>query len=107
MNVKLSLSKNQLEAIHMLVKDGRKRNTPFNVPDSLLDDLMDKLQERLRNKIKKLTTDRKKLKLTLTSVEAKAFYCWYQNIQTDMEPNYQYEVIVCDQVYREIDKICA
>lgn len=104
MSVKLKMNKSQLGGLHLLLRDGMERNPPENVADSLLHDLMDKLAERLRARIRKLDTDCKYL--TLTYVEAKAFYCWYQNVKTDMEPQYSYEVIVCDGIYNDIDRAC-
>lgn len=108
MSVKLRLSKNQLEGLYLFVKDGLERNPPENLPDSLIHDLMDKLLERLRNKVRKISSNNKSvLSLTLSPIEAKTFHCWYQHVKTDMQPHYTYEVIVCDGIYRDIDRECA
>lgn len=108
MSVKLTLNKAQLEGWYLLLTDGMERNPPASIPDSLVDELMDKLSERIRSKLRKLTANsRTELKMTLTSIEAKAFYCWYQEVETSMRPDYPYEVIVCDGIFRGIDKECA
>lgn len=76
-----------------------------NMADKLISTLMEKLSDRLDKKSRKVWTDPKTPKsISLNDQEAMTLYCWYNAMRAYMEHDYQYEVLVADQIFNEIDR---
>ncbi len=107
MNIKLTAP--QLEGIHLLINMALNIYKPDNIGESLLHEIVDKVNDKIRLKLKRKQFDNKVgNNLTLTSVEAKAFYVWYNQICAQIhEEHYQYERIVATQIINQIDRVYA
>ncbi|WP_143960258.1 hypothetical protein [Litoribacter populi] len=103
MNFKLN--RTQLEGIHYLLTAALRMHQPTNMADSLLTELVDGVNDRIRAKIKKAEFNNKTgFSLKLNSKEAKALYCWFNQIEQSMGEHYQYECIITRQIVNDIDK---
>ncbi|MDM8176870.1 helix-turn-helix domain-containing protein [Olivibacter sp. 47] len=107
MTVKLNI--NQLEGVTLLVTAALNAYKPDNLGESLLYEIVDKVNDRLKAKIKKRQFEnRVGTSITLSSIEAKAFHCWYNQIVTIFqEDSYRYERTVANAILNQIDKVYA
>lgn len=105
----IKLTSPQLEGIHLLMNTVLNLYKPENVAESLLHEIVDKINDKIRQKLKRKQFDNKVgNNLKLTSVEAKAFYVWYQQTACIVRGNeYQYERIVAMQIINQIDRAYA
>lgn len=105
MNIKLT--KDRLEALHVIVQAALQTFTPVSMSDKLLYELVDKINDRMRDKIRKANYNNQiGWGLKLNSVDAKAFYVWYTAIESRVQiaEHYRYEAIIARDVINKIDK---
>ncbi|MFD2961337.1 MULTISPECIES: helix-turn-helix domain-containing protein [Olivibacter] len=107
MTIKLNID--QLEGVTLLVTAALNAYKPDNLGESLLYEIVDKVNDRLKAKIKKRQFEnRVGTSITLSSIEAKAFHCWYNQIVTIFqEDSYRYERSVAASILNQIDKVYA
>lgn len=102
--MKVSLTKQQLEGLHLLVTISLAELKPITIPDKLVWSLMDKLNERMRDKIRKMRSERRiDLKMTWSLEESAAFWFFLKAVREEMQQDYKYEIIVADRIYHEIE----
>jgi hypothetical protein len=103
--MKIKLTKNQLEGINTLIKVMLSQTTPYEMPDKLLYEIVDGISDKISKKLKKLQYETAGgYGLSLTSIEAKALYCWLTNLCHLYEPAYHYESLVATSIVGEIDQ---
>jgi hypothetical protein len=103
--MKLKLTKNQLEGIHNLIKVMLKEADCEEMADKLLFEIVDGIELKITKKMKKLQYQSEGgYGLSLTSIEAKALFCWLTNQVHFYEEAYQYEAIVAIGIIGEIDQ---
>lgn len=105
----IKLTNNQLEGIYILTRYMLDNYAPENIGESLLHEIVFKINEKIRAKLGRKQFDNKTgSNLTLTSIEAKAFYVWFnQNDGHIPEGTWSYELIVGTNVINQIDKVYA
>jgi hypothetical protein len=104
--MKLKLSKNQMNAIKILLAMLIECHNPTNMADNLVDTLVRQVLEKVSIKlIKSVSEGKVKHSLQLTDAEAMAVHIYLGRLVTDeIRNSYQYEAIVCDSVVRDIDR---
>jgi|GEM_PF-1928172 len=105
----IKLNQNQLEGLFILTEYLLNEHKYDNMGESLLYEIVFKIKEKIRSKLSRKQFDnRAGNSLSLTSIEAKAFYVWYnQNAIIATEENWTYERIVGTEVINQIDKTYA
>jgi len=105
MNIKLN--KARLEALHVIVGAALHTFPPISMSDKLLYEIVDKINDRMRDKIRKATYNNQVgWGLKLNSVEAKAYYVWFNAIsdRVQLAEHYRYESIIARDIVNLIDK---
>lgn len=105
--MKVKLSKNQLEGFHTLLNVALKLNKPYDMASKLLFEIVDGINDKIARKLKKLTYGSEGgYSLSLTSIEAKALFCWIGHIDEsgELSESYKYESIVSREVVAQIDR---
>ena len=95
----------QLESLHLVISAGLNHMVREEMAEKLLYEIVDGFNERIRRRLKKHANgSRITGKMTLTSIEAKALYCWYQNMQHTLEGPYKYECLIGQTLIDKIHK---
>jgi hypothetical protein len=103
--MKIKLTKTQLEGIHTLIKVMLSQTKPYEMADKLVFEIVDGISDKITRKMKKLQYEPTVgYGLSLTSIEAKALYCWLTNLCHLYDNDYQYESMVATTVVGEIDQ---
>jgi hypothetical protein len=105
MNIKLT--KERLEALHVLLNAALHIFRPTTMSDMLLNEIVDKVNDRIASKLRKSAYDnRVGYGLKLNSVDARALYIWYQRNmrQVELSENFHYESIVANEVMNQIER---
>lgn len=100
----VKLTPDELKALHLVLNASLLLVKPVrNVQASLFHELCDALCDRMRAKLKKHEIDpRKKCNMSVNSIEAKAFYCWYRSVRDGLSAPYHYECLVADNFRNQI-----
>ncbi len=105
MSVKLSLNRQKLEGMYLLVAFLLDEYPPKNKADKLLHIMAEQLWIKLRNKLEQKHSSNG-YKITLKDDEALAFDIWISKMALPVE-KYTYEVNIVRNVCLEIDCACA
>jgi hypothetical protein len=97
----LNSTKKQLEAIHMLLEVIMKEKTA-DIPSSLVKDLMQPIFKKIDDRVKAEVNGKKGWNLTLTPLQAKSYYTFFEGMQLD--PQWQWQSIIIGQHLIEIEK---
>lgn len=103
--MKIKLTKTQLEGTHNLLRVMLRETRPETMADKLVYEIVDGISDKIAKKLKKLQYENNGgYGLSLTSIEAKALYCWMLNQLHLYESNYHYEAIVGLGIMGDIDQ---
>lgn len=103
--MRIKLTKTQLEGIHNLLKVMLREVECEEMADKLLYEIVDGISDKITKKLKKLQYNTEGgYSLSLTSIEAKALFCWLTNQIHFYDEAYQYETIVATGIIGEIDQ---
>lgn len=103
--MRFKLNRTQLEGLLVLIQNGLEITPEDTMADKLIKALMRSIAERLSKKVEKVRMDVKQPKsFTMNDNESMTLYCWYNMMRVDLESDYQYEVIVTDQIFNLIDQ---
>jgi len=101
----IKLTKQQLDALHLLLRVLLHLNRPTKIADKLLIELVEIIEQKVAKKIKQCEHDnRKGYSLKLSSIDSKALYCFLTQQKHRVEESYQFEVIVANRIVRDIDQ---
>lgn len=98
--MRLPLNYNQAVQLKHLFDQVINPELPGDVAESLVKDLMFQVYKKLRNRLE--TKAKNGYSLTLTDVEGKAFYIYFQS--RCLGPNWIYEQILVDKLLVGLDK---
>jgi fatty acid/phospholipid biosynthesis enzyme len=103
--MKIKLTKTQLEGIHTLIRVMLRDAACEEMADKLLYEIVDGISDKITKRMKKLQYENNGgYGLSLSSIEAKALYCWLTNQIHIYDAAYQYESIVATGIIGEIDQ---
>ncbi len=78
---------------------------PADIAESLVYDIMVQIFKKLRNKVEAIKPGKDGYSVTLTQVEAKAYYVYFHT--RELGVNYRYEANFIQQHINQIDQIYA
>ncbi|QNK63972.1 hypothetical protein H7F33_05625 [Pedobacter sp. PAMC26386] len=101
--MRFKATKDQLEGMVRLLEYLLAQYPAENVAEELLEELVNKTYMKLLNKSRQLYCNNNSWSFTLSSLEAKALYLFYQNTYID-DTAFPYEANFLQNIYKQIDQ---
>lgn len=100
----LKCSKEQFEALHKLFAHIMQQK-PNSIADSLAKELMKPIYTKLDNRVNSIMDGKRGWNLTVTPLQAKAYYLFFKEV--DISKSWQYEHYIIQKHLQEINKVFA
>lgn len=100
--MKIKMTRNQLEAVGLILRVMMENNPPMNPAERLVYGFVYKLFARIRTRIERIDSTKQGWGLNLSEQEALALYVFIQNMA--IPDGYDYERIQINLIFNHIDR---
>jgi len=102
--MRIKANKEQLEAIVLMLGQLLELYPAENVAEELVEEIVNKIYTKLYTQSRKIYSDKNSWSFSLNSLEARAFYIFYQNTFIDAVA-YRYEALQLQNMFNQIDQV--